>query len=61
MVYLVTLLLTELVTNNAAAALVFPVAYALATSLDANLHSYILAVAFGASASFISHMDTKPT
>ncbi len=54
MVYLVTLLLTELVTNNAAAALVFPVAYALATSLDANLHSYILAVAFGASASFIS-------
>ncbi|AVF94005.1 MULTISPECIES: SLC13 family permease [Vibrio diabolicus subgroup] len=54
MVYLVTLLLTELVTNNAAAALIFPVAYALATSLDANLHSYILAVAFGASASFIS-------
>ncbi|WP_285466665.1 SLC13 family permease [Vibrio sp. D420a] len=54
MVYVITWLLTESVTNNAAAALVFPIAYALAISLDANVHSYILAVAFGASASFIS-------
>ncbi|MGR5341938.1 SLC13 family permease [Vibrio astriarenae] len=54
LVYVMTWLLTELVTNNAAAALIFPIAIGLAISLDANLHSYILAVAFGASASFIS-------
>ncbi|WP_264874441.1 SLC13 family permease [Vibrio agarivorans] len=53
-VYVFTWLLTELVTNNAAAALMFPIAYSLGLGLDANLHSYILAVAFGASASFIS-------
>lgn len=53
-VYIMTWLLTELVTNNAAAALIFPIAYGLAVGLDSNVHSYILAVAFGASASFIS-------
>ena len=53
-VYAVTLLLTELVTNNAAAALIFPIAYGLATSIDANPIAFIMAVAFGASASFIS-------
>ncbi len=53
-VYAVTLLLTELVTNNAAAALIFPIAYGLAVSIDANPTAFIMAVAFGASASFIS-------
>jgi len=53
-VYLLTVLLTELVTNNAAAALIFPIAYGLAISLDANPTAFIMAVAFGASASFIS-------
>ncbi|HCZ9264364.1 SLC13 family permease [Vibrio sp. sp1] len=53
-VYLLTWLLTELVTNNAAAALIFPIAYGLAVSLDSNPHSFIMAVAFGASASFVS-------
>jgi len=53
-VYVVTLLLTELVTNNAAAALVFPIAYGLAVSIGANPIAFIMAVAFGASASFIS-------
>ncbi|MDR9829330.1 SLC13 family permease [Vibrio sp. FNV 38] len=53
-VYVLTWFLTELVTNNAAAALIFPIAYGLAIGLDTNVHSYILAVAFGASASFIS-------
>lgn len=52
--YLITLFLTELVTNNAAAALIFPIGYGLATSLDANPTAFIMAVAFGASASFIS-------
>ncbi|PKF62525.1 SLC13 family permease [Psychromonas sp. psych-6C06] len=53
-VYIITWLLTELVTNNAAAALVFPIAYGLAMSIDANPMAFIMAVAFGASASFIS-------
>lgn len=53
-VYLLTLFLTELVTNNAAAALIFPIAYGLATSLNANPTAFIMAVAFGASASFIT-------
>lgn len=53
-IFLITLLLTELVTNNAAAALIFPIAYGLANSIDANPTAFIMAVAFGASASFIS-------
>ncbi|WP_282177138.1 SLC13 family permease [Vibrio nereis] len=53
-VYIATWLLTELVTNNAAAALMFPIAYGLAMSLNANTHSFVLTVAFGASASFVS-------
>ncbi|MEZ9835150.1 SLC13 family permease [Vibrio breoganii] len=53
-VYLLAWLMTELVTNNAAAALVFPIGIELASTLSANPQAYILAVAFGASASFIS-------
>lgn len=53
-IYLLTWMLTELVTNNAAAALIFPLAYGLAISIDANPMAFIMAVAFGASASFIS-------
>jgi len=53
-VYLVTLLLTECVTNNAAAALMFPFAYGLAEILGAPILPFALAVAFAASASFIS-------
>ncbi|GAL12834.1 sulfate permease Trk-type [Vibrio astriarenae] len=53
-VYVITWLLTELVTNNAAAALSFPIAYGLAESFSISPEPYIFAVAFGASASFIS-------
>lgn len=53
-VYLATLLLTELVTNNAAAALMFPFAYGLVSALNAPLMPFSLAVAFAASTSFIS-------
>ena len=53
-VYLLTLLLTELVTNNAAAALMFPFAYGLVEVLQVPLMPFALAVAFAASASFIS-------
>ncbi|MBF7073281.1 SLC13 family permease [Glaciecola sp. MH2013] len=53
-VYLMTLLLTEFVTNNAAAALMFPFAYGLVVSMNLPLMPFALAVAFAASASFIS-------
>lgn len=53
-VYIVTLLLTELVTNNAAAALMFPFAYGLSQLLGTPIMPYALAVAFAASASFMS-------
>jgi di/tricarboxylate transporter len=53
-IYLITLIVTELITNNAAAALAFPVAYAVATSFGADPRPFIMAVVFGASASFIS-------
>lgn len=54
LIYLLTCLLTELVTNNAAAALIFPLAYSLSLSLDTNAMAYIMAMAFGASSCFIS-------
>ncbi|MGQ8366820.1 SLC13 family permease [Glaciecola sp. 1036] len=54
LVYLITLLLTEFVTNNAAAALMFPFAYGLVISMNLPLMPFALAVAFAASASFIS-------
>ncbi|NRA61390.1 MAG: anion permease, partial [Psychrobium sp.] len=53
-VYLFTLLLTELITNNAAAAIAFPVAYSLAIGYGVDPRPFIMAVIFGASASFIS-------
>jgi di/tricarboxylate transporter len=53
-VFLVTLVMTELVTNSAAAALIFPIAYNLALGLGINPLPFVMAVAFGASGSFIS-------
>ena len=53
-VYLMTFLLTEIITNNAAAALSFPIAYATATALGADPMPFVMAVAYGASASFLS-------
>ena len=52
--YLGTLLLTELMTNNAAAALSFPVAFGLAESYGISYMPLIMAVAYGASASFLT-------
>ncbi|NQZ08834.1 MAG: SLC13 family permease [Algicola sp.] len=53
-IFLVTLLVTELITNNAAAVLVFPIAYNVAIGLDVSPMPFIMAVAFAASGSFIS-------
>ena len=51
-VYLVTWMLTELITNNAAAVLIFPFALSIATSLDVNYMPYVMTIMFAASASF---------
>ncbi len=52
--YIMTLVLTELVTNNAAAALAFPIGYSMALGYGVDPMPFIMAVLFGASASFIS-------
>lgn len=52
--YMMTLILTELVTNNAAAALAFPIGYSMALGYGVDPMPFIMAVLFGASASFIS-------
>lgn len=52
-VYLLTLLLTELVTNNAAAALAFPIGLATARAFDVDPTAFVLIVAYGASAGFM--------
>jgi len=54
MVFLLTLFITEIITNNAAAALVFPIAYNIALALGVNVMPFVMAVAFAASGSFIS-------
>jgi di/tricarboxylate transporter len=51
-VYLLTSILTETVTNNAVAVLVTPFAIALALQLQVDPRPFIVAVMFGASASF---------
>ncbi len=53
-VYLIANLLTEFITNLAAASLTFPLAISVANSLSVNPKPFILAVAFGASASFLT-------
>lgn len=53
-IYLFTLLLTEMMTNNAAAALVFPIAFGIAESFGLSVLPFVMAVAYGASASFMT-------
>ena len=53
-VFVLTLVVTELVTNNAAAALLFPIAYNMALGLGVSPLPFVMAVAFAASGSFIS-------
>ncbi len=54
MVYLVTTLFTEMITNNAAAILVFPIAFHTAESLGVNFMPFAIAIMVAASASFSS-------
>ena len=51
-IFIVTCIVTELITNNAAVALVFPMAQATADRLDVNLTPFVMAVMIAGSASF---------
>ena len=51
-IYFLTLVFTELVTNNAAAALAFPIAKAAADTLDVNFMPFAIVVAIAASSGF---------
>ena len=52
-IYLMTALLTECVTNNAAAALAFPVALSTARAFGADPTPFVMIVAYAASAAFL--------
>lgn len=53
-IYMITTILTELVTNNAVAVVVTPIAIALATNLGLDPRPFVVAVMLAASASFIT-------
>ncbi len=53
-IFFVTLLMTESMTNTAAAALAFPIAFGLSESFNVNYMPFVMAVAYGASASFLT-------
>ena len=55
-IYVVTAVFTALITNNAAAVLVFPVALTLAQDLQVDFRPFAIAVALAASASFATPM-----
>ncbi len=51
-VYAVTTVLTEIITNNAAAALIFPIAFSLANQLGVSYLPFVISIMVAASASF---------
>ncbi len=51
-IYAMTTLATEIITNNAAAALIFPIALSLAKQLDVSYLPFVIAIMVAASASF---------
>jgi di/tricarboxylate transporter len=53
-IVLATMALTEVITNNAAAAVVFPIAVAAADRIGADPRAFAIAVAIAASASFLT-------
>ena len=54
LLYVVTVIVTELITNNAAAVLMFPLAQSLSVELDASLLPFVMTIMFAASASFLT-------
>lgn len=53
-IYLLSSLLTEVVTNNAVAILLTPVVISIAAALEVDARPFIVAIMFGASASFLT-------
>lgn len=51
-IYLMTMIFTEIITNNAAAAISFPIALAAASQLGVDARPFIIAICVAASASF---------
>ncbi|MEM1278743.1 MAG: SLC13 family permease [Cyanobacteria bacterium P01_H01_bin.152] len=51
-IYGITMLLTEMITNNAAAALMFPIALSVAEGLGVSFMPFVIAIMIAASASF---------
>ncbi|MEX2574276.1 MAG: SLC13 family permease [Balneolaceae bacterium] len=51
-IYFITWILTEMITNNAAAVLVFPFAISVAASLNVDFMPFVMTIMFAASASF---------
>lgn len=51
-IYLMTTILTEVITNNAAAAVIFPIAMASAQQMQVDPRPFVIAIAIAASASF---------
>ena len=56
MLYIATVLATELITNNAAAVLMFPLAQIMSSQLGASLLPFAIIIMFGASSSFMTPM-----
>jgi len=54
LIYGLTLAMTELMTNNAAAALMFPIGYSIAITTGLEPMAFVMAVALGGSASFLT-------
>ena len=54
LIYVLTAVFTEVITNNAAAVLMFPIALAISEQLGVNFLPFAVAVMFAASASFIT-------
>ena len=53
-VLLATMLLTEMISNNAAAALMFPIAVSTAVAIGADPRPFVIAITLGASLSFLT-------
>lgn len=54
MIYLLTAVFTELITNNGTAVLMFPIALAASEALNVQFLPFAIAVMFAASASFVT-------
>ena len=59
--YLVATLLTELISNNAVAVLLTPIAFEIAATMGVDARPFAVAVMFGCAASSRPRSDTKPT